>query len=101
MKRGKDETPFLFDFGAVEDALVKDLVDGTSTSHTVPKGLTSDDSDWQEVPQPRFLSWSPMMQWAYCRDRDLDAAAFADTVDDSQFFMARAEMYQQMIKGVV
>jgi len=55
-------------------------------------------STWTEVPQALFLSWSALRQWAYCRDRDFDSATFADSFEDAQFFIHRAEMYQQMIK---
>jgi hypothetical protein len=53
-------------------------------------------STWREVPQARFLSWSPRMQAAYCRDRDLDSYEQADDEDTQQFFLRRANMYDEM-----
>jgi hypothetical protein len=83
MKRRTDDTPSLFD---------------PPMPIVAPEPT---ESDWREVPQPLFLSWSPLMQWAYCRDRDLDSAMFAESHDMAVFFMARAEMYRQMIEGAM
>lgn len=49
---------------------------------------------WQEVPQARFLSWSPQMQAAYCASRDLDSAeSAANRGEDPEFYLERAEGY--------
>ena len=54
-------------------------------------------SDWREIPQPRFLSWTPAEQHAYCMARDLDATARSDTPEEAEFHRRRAHMYQEMI----
>ena len=50
-------------------------------------------SEWREVPQARFLSWSSVMQSAYCRACDLDSAAHAENDAWRVFYVRRAEMY--------
>lgn len=50
-------------------------------------------SDWQEVPQARFLSWSDEMQRAYCAARDDDSAAHADDPWLEEFYLRRAIAY--------
>ncbi len=52
-------------------------------------------STWREVPQARFLSWPPAMQAAYCRDRDLDSAEHAENEGWSQFYLRRANGYDE------
>ena len=56
-------------------------------------------SAWQEVPQARFLSWPPRMQAAYCRDRDLDSAEHAESEAWQQFYLRRANMYDEESKA--
>jgi hypothetical protein len=52
------------------------------------------ESIWREVPQARFLSWSPAMQASYCASRDLDSAESAhERGEDPEFYMRRAEAY--------
>ncbi len=53
--------------------------------------------DWHEVPAARFLSWSAVAQFGYCRKRDLDSALRADNNDDAQFFLDRAKMYERLM----
>lgn len=55
-------------------------------------------SDWQEVPQVRFLSWSPAMQAAYCAARDTDSAIYAESVEDAEWFIRRARIYEGMVR---
>lgn len=55
--------------------------------------------DWNEVPQPLFLSWSHSMQMSYCYRRDLDSALRADNDVDAQFFLDRATTYKDLIHG--
>jgi hypothetical protein len=51
-------------------------------------------SPWHEVPQARFLSWSPQMQYAYCAARDLASAETAyERGEDPEFYQQRAESY--------
>jgi hypothetical protein len=50
-------------------------------------------ADWQEVPQARFLSWSPAMQEAYCRRRDLDSAVRSEEPWWQKFYLERAEIW--------
>lgn len=49
---------------------------------------------WQEVPQALFNSWSVAQQFAYCAERDRNAAA--DPYCDPEwrsFYSARAQVY--------
>ena len=64
------------------------------------QSLDSDDDlpDWEEVPQARFLSWSPEMQFAYCARRDQDSALRAESVEEFDWFTARAARYKELIK---
>lgn len=56
---------------------------------------------WNEVPQALFLSWSPAMQHAYCRNRDLNSAQSAhERGEDQQFYLTRADGYRQMMESV-
>jgi len=50
-------------------------------------------STWQEVPQARFLSWSPGRQAGYCALRDEDSARHALSEDWAEFYRARAKDY--------
>lgn len=68
--------------------------DGTEESG--PPSL-SPDSEWTEVPQARFLSWSPQMQAAYCAARDEDAALCG--WQPTMFFIERAEAYRCLAKS--
>lgn len=54
------------------------------------------ESSWREVPQERFLSWSPEMQYAYCAARDIDAASHADRLEDAEWYLERAKSYQAL-----
>lgn len=56
-----------------------------------------DQPDWREVPQVIFLSWSKKMQLGYCAARDIDSAGRADTVEEIEWFLARAKSYQEMV----
>ena len=51
--------------------------------------------EWREVPAARFLSWPPAMLAAYCRDRDLDSAEHAENEEWSQFYLRRANGYDE------
>ncbi len=85
MKRSSDDTP-LFDF------------DGETAEVTRPAVHAAErcsPSTWNEVPQARFLSWPPAMQAAYCRDRDLDSAEHAEGEEWSQFYLRRANAYDE------
>ena len=69
--------PLLFDLADTEDA---------------PVVVTR--STWREVPQARFLSWSPARQLAYCVARDEDAAKH--DAEWAEFYAARAVAYKEM-----
>ena len=60
-----------------------------------PSLFDEPDIEWHEVPQDRFLSWSPAMQAAYCRDRDLDAAEHAENDGWREFYLNRAASYDR------
>jgi hypothetical protein len=55
-----------------------------------------EESTWQEVPQPRFLSWSPAMQYRYCAERDRDAAEHSDDYNEAMWFIERAKSYDAL-----
>lgn len=80
-RRPTDDTPSLFD---------DPPVDAEAPDETP--------EDWQEVPAARFLSWSPRMQAAYCRDRDLNSAQHADTLRELEFYRDRAAGYAEDVK---
>lgn len=61
---------------------------------------SSELDEWHEVPQERFLSWSPAGQYGYCRKRDLDSALRADTPEEAQWYLTRAKMYQELMNGL-
>lgn len=62
----------------------------------VREGL-SGDSEWREVPQALFLSWSAARQYAYCAERDLRASVeFATSPEEEQWFYQRAVSYTKM-----
>lgn len=88
MSKRRDElTPSLFD-EPVEQLEAEAVTDDI--------GNTDDElDDWEEVPQARFLSWSPKMQLHYCWRRDLDAATRAESTNDAKFFLERAASYKQ------
>lgn len=83
-KKAEDDGPSLFD-----------EVDAPSEP-TEPADVNAE-SEWQEVPQERYLSWTKCEQYRYCAARDYDAAVYADTADESEWFIARAKMYEEMI----
>lgn len=56
-------------------------------------------SDWQEVPQARFLSWPPEMQFTYCAARDQHSACEAESLQEYEWFTARAKIYKEMSHG--
>ena len=56
-------------------------------------------SDWQEVPQARFLSWSREMQLAYCAARDADASMSTDSPWWATFYSDRAAGYMADMKA--
>jgi hypothetical protein len=56
-------------------------------------------SDWQEVPQTLFLSWSQARQFAYCAARDEDAAEFSETYAEAQWYMERASAYRELSRA--
>ena len=58
-----------------------------------------DAPEWEEVPQARFLSWSPKAQAAYCAARDSASALEATTVEEIDWFTARASMYKEMVQA--
>lgn len=65
-----------------------------------PPSLQPDaEDDWREVPQARFLSWSPRMQAAYCAERDERAALEADDMQLARFYLTRAEGYRKDVKA--
>lgn len=99
----RDETP-TFDFDAVDASTsaiphsggavvdeVQVLREGPMT-HAAP-GVEVE--CWREVPQARFLSWSPRMQAAYCRDRDLASSECAESEAWAQFYLRRANTYDE------
>jgi hypothetical protein len=49
---------------------------------------------WKEVPQARFLSWSPERQLLYCALRDEDSAVVDS--DHAEFYLQRARSYREM-----
>lgn len=53
--------------------------------------------EWKEVSQAYFLSWPLQMQYSYCMRRDLDSAESADTPEEKQFFLQRAQDYKQLV----
>lgn len=55
---------------------------------------TAGESDWQEVPQALFLSWSERRQLAYCAARDEDSAAGAATLEELNWYRERANAYK-------
>lgn len=62
----------------------------------------TENDEWQEVPQARFLSWSYAMQLAYCEARDINSATYADTPEAAQWYLDRAKSYReecQRLKG--
>mgnify|MGYP001615593439 CR=1 FL=1 len=59
--------------------------------------LASGRSSWREVPQALFLSWSDAMQAAYCRDRDLGSSKCAENDEWQQFYLQRANGYDDDI----
>ena len=92
----RDETPE-FNFGPEETRGIQPAI----AQHSASSGFDSQQvhqSTWREVPQARFLSWSPAMQAAYCRDRDLDSAEHADDEEWEQFYLARANVYDEMAR---
>ena len=56
--------------------------------------LTSS-SEWQEVPQARFLSWTDAEQLAYCAARDRDSASHEDDPWWCAFYVERAQKYEE------
>lgn len=54
-------------------------------------------SQWREVPQARFFSWSDKMQLAYCAARDEDAARDEPTC--AGWYLWRANSYREMMHG--
>lgn len=82
----RDETPSLFEQQA-----------GTSQlpTHEADVMLPAE-SEWQEVPQARFLSWSPQMQAAYCAARDEDVALCG--WQPTSFYLERAEGYRRVCR---
>lgn len=57
-------------------------------------------SIWNEVPQARFNSWPERMQLAYCIARDKDASIHCDTSEEAQWFLWRAAMYEETLRGL-
>lgn len=92
----RDDTPsFSFEDEAPEPT---PEVVGTSKGNAEAPALEAE-STWEEVPQARFLSWSPGMQAAYCAARDEDAAICGvDGPGMTMFYIQRAEMYRCMAK---
>lgn len=82
----------LFDFA-------DDEPDGGEKSESPRLAPDDDQPDWEEVPQARFLSWSPAMQFAYCAARDEDAACRATTLPEFEWFMARAKSYRELSRS--
>jgi hypothetical protein len=88
----KDETPS-FDFDAPDaDVTVSGRADAVEGAN--PLGAPS---SWREVPAARYLSWPLAMQMAYCRDRDLDSAEHAENEEWQQFYLQRANGYNDDI----
>ncbi len=87
MKHRDVDTPE-FDFGVPSP---KDQTGGATCTQAGESPATS---NWQEVPQARFLSWSRQMQAAYCANRDLASAeTAAERGEDPEFYLERAEGY--------
>lgn len=55
-------------------------------------------STWREVPQARFLSWTPAEQMAYCAVRDEDSASHEASPTWLRFYIERAESYRDLSK---
>jgi hypothetical protein len=56
------------------------------------------DSDWNEVPQPLFASWSVPRQLAYCARRDEHASLeYHQSDDEIVFYVRRAESYRVLL----
>ena len=93
---GTDPAPVEAPEGIVAGVLDEPGVEGEPTSRrTIPVMAASAGSEvWREVPQARFLSWSPAMQMAYCMRRDLDSAACAENDWWRAFYARRAEGYR-------
>lgn len=55
-------------------------------------------SEWNEVPQALFDSWSPSRQLSYCAARD-EHSATHDLCDvlDPNFYRSRAASYKEMM----
>jgi hypothetical protein len=64
-------------------------------SYIVSEPSLFDEPEWKEVPQARFLSWTPAEQLAYCAERDKDAAEHADHYDEAKWLLARAADYER------
>ena len=58
-----------------------------------------EESDWEEVPAARFNSWSDQEQLLYCAARDIDAVAYAASLEEAEWLHERAESYRRMAKG--
>lgn len=89
MARSKNETPS-FDF--------EDIAPPTRQQQEAAD--VSDSLTWREVPAARFLSWPAAMQAAYCRDRDLDSAEHAENEGWTQFYLHRANTYDEASKRI-
>lgn len=89
----RDETPS-FDF-ETDPPSESQGTDAEAT--TASAGGLEVESEWQEVPQALFLSWSPQMQAAYCAARDEDAALCG--WEPTSFYLERAEGYRGLRKS--
>jgi hypothetical protein len=90
----KDDTPS-FDFDA--DPLLG--LERSFAGGLMPVARVSVAVEWREVPAARFLSWPLAMQMAYCRDRDLDSAEHAESEEWQQFYLRRANGYDEASKN--
>lgn len=68
------------------------LFDDLEPESVLPLG----NSTWEEVPQARFLSWSPQGQALYCSQRDEDSAKHEDDPEMRAFYLERAAMYEEL-----
>lgn len=112
-----DETPFLFE--DEDEAAAGPTPAEPGITHANPNSTTqaretarpdaaeesgppplTPDSEWVEVPQALFLSWSPAMRAAYCAARDEDAAICGiDGPAMTMFYLERAEAYRCLAKS--
>ena len=84
-----------FNFGAKLASVDGNKSEGESVSRRfTPVMAVSTGSEWHEVPQALFLSWSDARQRSYCAIRDEDALLSAESDAWIVFYGRRAERYR-------